>query len=309
MLRGASPDPLPRGEKRGWKPGHLGLGALLAGAGLAIGTLAYAYMATHPPRRRVQTPHGVDEMPLEEVTFLSRDGKRLSGWFSAHPQARGTLIFCHGYPANRMEMLGWARLLWPEGFHTLLFDFRALGESEGDLCSIGYLEVQDLLGAVDFVAARPASSELPIGVYGLSMGGAVAIMAAAQETRLAAVATHGAYATLERAIRQRGRMFLGPLGPVLSTPAIWWGRRWFPEHPCNVSPQDVIGRIAPRPVFLSHGAKDRIVHTGDAHALYEAAQQPKTLRMLPRSLHVRIDREVVPEYQRELIGFFCQNIL
>jgi uncharacterized protein len=289
-------------------PGRIGAGALLLGVGLAVGSLVYAWVATHPPRRRVRTPDETEEMQLEEVEFSGRDGVRLSGWFSPHPDARGTIVLCHGHTGNRLEMLDWARLLWAEGFHTLLFDFRAAGQSDGALSTIGYLEINDLLGAIDYLETRPETAGLPLGVYGLSMGGAVAIMTAAQEPRIAVVATHGAYATLERAIHQRSRLYFGPLGPVVTKQAIWWGQRWFPEHPRNISPLDAIAQIAPRPLFLSHGERDFIVHPRDARALYEAAQAPKTLHILPRCWHVRMDQAVFPDYQRELVAFFCQNL-
>src|SRR5262245_32339326 len=89
-------------ERKRPSPGQIGAGALLLGVGLVVGTLAYAWVATHPPRRKVRTPDDGDAMPLEEVEFLARDGMRLSGWFSPHPDARGTIVFCHGHTGNRL---------------------------------------------------------------------------------------------------------------------------------------------------------------------------------------------------------------
>ncbi len=246
------------------------------------------------------------------LPFNSRDGLKISGWFApANPdngQARGGVILCHGHPMNRVEMLPWARLLHHAGYHTLLFDFRALGQSEGTLCSIGYHEVKDLLGAVDALALRPEMDGLPMGAYGISMGGAVCLMAAAQEPRLQAVATHGAYASLDRAIDQRGRSVLGPAGLAFSRPAAYWGKRWMDADPVSVSPLNVIAQIAPRPVLLMHGARDRIVNPNDARALYEAAQQPKTLTLWPRSWHVRINSEERATYDATLKAFFQTNL-
>lgn len=281
-----------------------GLGATVTVMAIAAGSLICTCLALHPPRRPVVLPDGQGTGSYEEVRFLARDGTRLSGWFCARPGASATIILCHGYPANRSEMLGWARLFEEAGFHTLLFDFRAMGESSGNRTSIGLQEVQDLLGAVDFVASRPETAGYPIGVYGFSMGGAVAIMAAAQEARIAAVATHGAYATLERAIHQRGRMLLGPLGRLVSTPTIFWMQQWLGAHPRRVAPVDQIARIAPRPLFLSHGMEDPVVHPTDARVLFRAARHPKVLHLLPRSRHAWIDPAVHATYRQELVRFF-----
>jgi fermentation-respiration switch protein FrsA (DUF1100 family) len=283
----------------------LGAGALgAAGITMGLGSLAFAYLSTHPVRRPLRSTPDDYGLPFEDIVFPSRDGMRLSGWFVPFPGARAGVILCHGFPSNREEMLFWARMLYPEGFHLLLFDFRALGESEGDLCSIGYHEVNDLLGAVDYLTARPEMQGLPVGVFGLSMGGAVSLMTAAQDERIAAVATHGAYASLARAIAQHCRVYVGPLGPLLDRQASWWGRRWFPLEPRCVSPVDVVGRIAPRPVLLFHGGRDFIVRPDDAHALYRAAGEPKQLHLLPRSWHVRIDAEEQPAYEKTVMEFF-----
>ena len=121
--------------------GLIGVGVLAAaGVGLVAGTLAYAYFATHPwrfPIRVTPTAHG---LAYEDIVFSAADGIRLSGWLipaSADNDKRAAVIVCHGYPMNRQEMLPHAALLHEAGFTTLLFDFRALGESEGDLCSVG----------------------------------------------------------------------------------------------------------------------------------------------------------------------------
>jgi uncharacterized protein len=292
--------------KGGWK--RLLTGLAVAGVALAAGSYALAYLSTHPPRRRLRAPAHDDPFVLEEVQFLSRDGLRLSGWFIPSEGAQAGIILCHGFPNNRSEMLTWARMLHRAGFDLLMFDFRALGQSEGNLCAIGGMEVHDLLGAADYLESRPEMQGLPMGVFGLSMGGAVSIMTAAEDERLQAVATHGAYASLHTAIAQRCRMLAGPLGPALHAPTTWWGRRWFPIHPKNVSPVRAIGKIAPRPVLLFHGEHDVIVRPQDAHALYRAAGGPKELHTLPRSWHVRIDARELPGYEKTLVRFFQRHL-
>src|SRR4029077_9822346 len=119
----------------------------------------------------------------------------LSGWWLPHPQPRGVVVVCHGYLVNRCEVLGVAGTLQRAGFSCLLFDFRALGVSQGNLCTIGACEVEDALGAVDFVAPH----DLPIAIFGSSMGAAIAIMTAARDDRIGAVIADSPYATLARA--------------------------------------------------------------------------------------------------------------
>ena len=78
--------------------------------------------------------------------------------------------------------------------------------------------------------------------------------------------------------------------------------------PIIVSPCDVIGQIAPRPVLLMHGAHDRIINPADAQALYEAAQEPKELRIWPRSWHTTISSHERAAYENTLLEFFRVNL-
>ena len=71
-------------------------------------------------------------------------------------------------------MLGRARMLNAQGFAVLLFDFQAHGESPGRYLTFGYLELRDARAAFDFMRQRLPGEH--IGVVGMSLGGAAAIL-------------------------------------------------------------------------------------------------------------------------------------
>ena len=272
-----------------------------------------SYIATHPPKSRPmkRTPEEFGAAYVE-VQFPSRDGVLLSGWYiPAGPQEttpRGAVILCHGMMANRSEMLGWAKALWEHGFALLMFDFRAYGRSGGEMCSAGHYEKQDLLAAVDYVTAHPDMASLPLGVFGFSMGGATTILTAAEDTRIQAVATHGAFATLDRAIWQRCRHHFGPFEPIAkwAMTNIGFVKKWYPVEISRVAPINAVSCITPRPLLLLHGANDPIINLADARDLYGAAGYPKQLHILPNSTHRDIAPELeLPTHQR-LAQFFCE---
>jgi fermentation-respiration switch protein FrsA (DUF1100 family) len=292
----------------------IALGASTAGTVLwiVLGVCAIAYYSTHPPRRRSKRTPAQFGAEFEEVQFPSRDSVMLSGWFvpARETEPRGAVILCHGMCENRARMLPWAATLWTAGFSLLLFDFRAGGESEGDRCSAGYYEAKDLQGAVDYLASHPAAAGLPVGVFGFSMGGAAAILGAAEEARIQAVATHGAYATLDRAIVQRCRRHFGPLAPIAvwGTRVLGTGLHWFPIATSHVSPINAVSRLTPRPLLLLHGARDRTINPSDARDLLAAAGHPKALHVLPRSGHRRIHRTQKEEARQKVAQFFTDNL-
>jgi fermentation-respiration switch protein FrsA (DUF1100 family) len=268
-----------------------------------------AYIATHPPRKRLRRTPAEFGAAYEDIQFPSRDGLPLSGWYvPARPvegRSTGVVILCHGMSANREEVLNWAAALYERGLALIMFDFRALGRSGGDRCTFGSEEPNDLLGAVDYVRSRPELADCPIGVFGFSMGGATAILVAADDPRIAAVATHGAFATLQSAITQRCKHHYGEtLSPLVEWILRNVGKQfgWYPAG--EVTPVTVISRLAPRPLLILHGGRDKIVTPTDARDLIAAAGEPKSLRMLPRSGHARIHRNLRGPVERRVAQFF-----
>jgi fermentation-respiration switch protein FrsA (DUF1100 family) len=91
-------------------------------------------------------------LAYEEVSFQSRDGLELSGWYM--PSANGAdVILSHGFSANRLSMIPFARVLNEHGYGVLLYDLRAWAQ-QGNLCTWGWLESNDLLGALDYLIKR-----------------------------------------------------------------------------------------------------------------------------------------------------------
>ena len=293
----------------------LGLGASTAGSLFVLIVFAclISYIATHPPRRNSKrTPENFGA-GFEVVAFTASDGAELSGWHipaKSPAQARGIVVLCHGMMKTRADMLGWAEALWEHDFALLLFDFRGYGRSADELCSAGYKEVEDLRGALDYIGRRPELTGLPIGVFGFSMGGAVAIMTAADDLRIQAVATLGAFASLDRAVWQRCKRHFGPFGPIAkwAMTNIGFVKRWYPVDFSRVSPINAVTRITPRPLLLLHGAKDKIVNLADARDLYGAAGYPKELRVLTESQHGIMPDALRQKTEEQVAQFFCGSL-
>ena len=288
----------------------IGVGVGLAAAGFALATLVYAYAATHPPRRRFTGTPAAVGLEFEEVSFPAQDGLRISGWYLPAPfpaETQGVIVCCHGYPQNRLEMLPYAQFLHDAGFAALVFDFRALGRSEGSLCSFGHKEVADIQGALDYLDTRPDTETLPKGVLGLSLGAAVAILAAAQDERVQAVVAEAPYPNLRDALNRRCSVVFGPLGKSVAAPILWWARRWISLDPSTISPAAVMYALAPRPLLLIQGQRDMLVDWRDTARMAQVAPDSTELWLLPQAGHARCFRLGGEEYRRRVTRFFQQN--
>ena len=279
------------------------IGAAVLGY-VAIAVRSALHLVT--PKRGYE-PEGYQppEIPYERVTFQNRAGIQLAGWTAIREQAKGAVILCHGAWTNHREMESRAESLWDRGFSVMTFDFQGCGESEGRYTSLGLREVDDLVAAVDYLAATGHPG--PVGVLGNSMGGAVAILAAARDERIKAVVTDGAFAAAGRDFVGYAFQGVSGLSPVLFQDAVVMLSEWVSGARLDrVRPVASIGMISPRPVMLIHGADDGLIRVAEAHALHAAAGEPKTLWIVPDCLHVQSFHLHTEEYVRRVEEFFIE---
>lgn len=293
----------------GWqrRVGRVALGIGL-GIGAVTGFLAWAIPSLTRPKRYedLTSPaeHGLDHA---EVWFTTDDGVRLHGWWIDSPAPRGTILMCHGFGGSKDPDLAYARFLQPH-FNVLMFDFRHHGRSEGDFASLGYYECRDVAAALDWLHSERGVDR--VGVLGFSMGAAVAILAAAQFPRIAAVVADSGYAHLQHALAQEGRRRRFP--PVMRDALAWVlahaaaRQLGFPLQ--HGQPIEVIHTIAPRPILIIHGDRDDLVPVADAHLLYARAGEPKALWIIPEAAHVASLATAKQVYRDRVVDFFTAQL-
>jgi fermentation-respiration switch protein FrsA (DUF1100 family) len=244
-------------------------------------------------------------LPVESVEFPSRDGTRLAGWWVAGERDAGTVVLLHGYGDSRAYMLPHAFYLHAAGLNVLMFDFRASGESDGDAVTIGALEQEDALGALDYLARRGDVDIRRVGLQGLSMGGAVAIMAGARDQRVAGVIAEGPFKDVPSIIDTEYQHQLGlpafPFAPI--TVAILERRLGVQAE--DISPIKALPALAGRPLLLIEGSQDEQVTPDNQRALYAAASEPRELWSVP-SAHADGHRVARQEYERRVLEFWAK---
>ena len=106
-------------------------------------------------------------IPYQSIDLITEDGIRLSAWYTP-PRNGAVILLAHGYGDNRPEWVH--ELLAKKGYGVLAWDARAHGESDGEISTIGYLEVLDVKAALKYVLAQLDVKH--VGAWGGSMGGA-----------------------------------------------------------------------------------------------------------------------------------------
>jgi len=125
----------------------------------------------YPDPKILHTPKDID-LPFEAVRFQTSDGVSLSGWYIPHPNAKGTILFCHGNAGNIGTRLGTIAKSHYFGYNFFIFDYRGFGESEGKLSEKGtYLDAE---AAWDYLIKERNAEPEKIIIYGRSLGAAIA---------------------------------------------------------------------------------------------------------------------------------------
>ena len=274
--------------------------------GTVWGCARIAKKALHPAAKRKPLDVWPDQykLPFENVYFKTEDGVQIKGWFIPNPSSNKTIILMHGWGMNRGDVFKNTYFLHDLGYNLMYFDFRALGESGGTVSSIGYLEVKDLQAAIQFLKdTRPFACE-KIGLYGLSMGGMVAICEAAQNPEIKCVVAEASYYSFRRVVSRwawvHNKVPYFPLMPIV----LHYMRRNLAANPERYSPKYNIPKIAPRPVFIIHGRYDNLVPAAQAKLLFKCAGEPKEIWLVPGAKHNKCAEVGGYEYKQRLADFY-----
>jgi len=226
----------------------------------------------HPFRRPITVARPAD---AQDVAFES-DGLRLKGWwFRGTAPRRRTLVYLHGSADNRASGIFIAERFLARGFDVLAYDSRAHGESEGAACTYGYYEKGDLRRAIDLIGVQP------VVVLGVSLGAAVALQAAADDPRIAAVVAVSTFSDLRTVARERA--------PVIATRGDIEAAFKLAEEQAHFKVDDVSPLVAARrihvPVLLVHGDTDRETLPDHSRRVFAALTVDKRLLLVPGAGH------------------------
>ena len=296
----------------------------LASVYAAVSILIAKKLAFAPHVLHDSTPASLG-LEYRDVTFPSReDHLQIHGWFipgvlpDGSLTTRRTIIMVHGVRTNRADkdagLLDLSGHLARHGFAVLAFDMRGSGASAVAPLTLGYFEQRDVLGAVDFLQSGPLPyPELgrprSIGGWGVSMGGATLLLAAAREPAIRAIISDSAYSDiipiLAREIPLNSRL------PRLFTPgALLAGKVLYGANYHAVRPVDVIASLAPRPVYFIHGADDLYIapsHMTDLVARTVANAHIRTW-LVPGADHAQSFNTMLEEYVACVVAFYNEAL-
>jgi pimeloyl-ACP methyl ester carboxylesterase len=235
---------------------------------------------------------------------------------------RPAFIVLHGFGSNMNagNVLGPCAMLGELGYVTLRFDMPGCGESEGERGRLICLEqVAATRAALATLAEHRSIDPERIALVGSSFGAAVAVYTGGVEPRVAAVISASGWGHGERKFRgqhptpeawarftamlEEGRRHRARTGQSLMVPryeivpipqhmrghVVEGSIQTFPAETAqsmyDFRAEEVVGKIAPRPLLLLHSASDSVTPVEQSIGLFEHAGQPTELHLFADTDH------------------------
>ena len=270
---------------------------------------------TSPKREEIKNNPKNYGMNYENVSFKSKnEDVLLKGWWipaqkqNKQIDSKKTIIFSHGYGNSRelhkISVLNLAKRLCENGYNVLLFDFRASGQSEGKVVTIGGLEKYDLLGAVDFVKNKKQSKE--INLIGWSMGATTSILAGTESSDVKAIVADSPFGNLKDYL-QDNLSYWSKLPNFYFTKTILYllpKIRGFSIEDVNAI--KAASNMSNKKLFLIHSKDDEAIPYENTEKIYNSLKNKSDAEIwiTNNAKHIKTYSLYKDQYEKRIIEFF-----
>jgi pimeloyl-ACP methyl ester carboxylesterase len=248
----------------------LGIALLVYGVFPFMAAFFVTQASTRPGERGLTSTPAEYGAEYRDIEFTTSDGVRLSGWLLPGGRGRGAIVLAHGLARSRRELLERAIALWRLGYGVLLYDARNHGASGQARVTLGYNERLDAEAAVRYLRGEAGVSE-NIALFGVSMGAAASLMAAAETPEVAGVIADSSFLSLSDTVDHHIRL----ITPLPAFPLNWEAKTllaWRGHFDANkLDCLDAVRRLGDRPAMFIAGAHDPRMPAEIAQKLHAAS--------------------------------------
>lgn len=253
------------------------------------------------PKRKIDT---FPSVPYQVVKLKEVNQPMLeSWWIKADSASKGTVILFHGHANNKQKVLAETYFFHKLGYNTFSVDLRAHGNSEGNVCTVGYFESDDVKRAYDFIRSK---GEKNIILWGISLGAATILKSIKDyDIRPQKIIIECPFGSMLDATRGRIRTMGIPPTP-LSEILLFWGSLerhfWAFDH----APAEYAKSVK-CPVLLNWGKNDKRVTIEETHQIFNNLPvAAKKLVIFEHSGHQSFCKNEKALWEKEVSSFLKQ---
>ena len=235
----------------------------------------------YQPQREVRYTPEHAKLNYENVSIITADGVKISGWWVPAEQARGTVLFCHGNGGNISGCLDTLLIINRLNLNALIFDYRGYGNSEGSPSEKGTYVDAD--AAWNYLVTERKVPPDRIIIWGRSLGGAIAAETAAKH-RAGIVIVESTFTSLKALVHDR--------------------MSWFPSWVLTNYAYDTRHYLKEVnvPVLVIHSVDDEMIPFQHGKNLYDSIPGPKAFSEI-RGSHNRGFIDSMAVYESSINDF------
>lgn len=244
-----------------------------------------------------------EEFGIEAKQFFvtTDDALNISAYEVSVENPKAIIICMSGiHNPSATAYFGHARLFKENDYATILFDMRAHGESDGDMICLGYKEYLDTKAIVEHIKTDSAYKNIPIVVFGVSMGGATAINSIGEIPEINGLISLSAYSSWEdvfyEVMATQAPVFLAkmvkPFVPLVALVK-------YKVNVWSVKPVKEIRKLGNRPALIMHTKEDSQVPYSNFERIMDQAPLHVTTFVRKGNIHFITENFTEPENDLE----------
>lgn len=275
---------------------------------LLISKYVLPYAIIQPPR--ISENISPEDLKLNnlEINVETKDSINIKGYWikcdSISPKS--VIIFIHGIGGCKEHFLQLSKSLTEIGIESILIDSRAHGKSGGKFCTYGYKEKNDISRVIDFVKEK--NDSIPIGIWGNSMGGAIAIQALEYDTRIKFGIIESTFTRLEDIVYDYQKSYTYNIGlKPLCNIALNEAAKLANFNPDSVSPITSVKQIK-QPILIAHGEKDKRIKFEYGKLLFNNLKSiDKKFIPIKNAGHLDLNKKGGDDYKNTINAFLIKH--
>jgi pimeloyl-ACP methyl ester carboxylesterase len=266
-------------------------------------------------------PRGQPVEGAQDVRFPTEGGLWLRGcYLPARRERKGVVLFGLEFGSNRWACVPYCEALCEAGYDVFAFEMRSQGDSDADphyhpLQWVTQYDLADTRAALTYLKKRPDADPRGVGLFGISKGGSVGLMAAADDPYVRCCVTDGAYATLTVMVPFMRKWFsiYNRTYPMHGLMPPWYyklvaraglkqvGRERKVKY---LHTENSLAKLSPRPLLMIHGADDTYIKATMAKMMFEKAGEPKEFWLIEGAKHNQALHVAGSAYHERVVAFF-----
>lgn len=254
-----------------------------------LATYVLPYALLKPKKRFVHVDPATITKKYEAVSIPIAAGDSIRGFmfYPAVEKPKAVLILVHGIGGSKSHFFPLAAKLAKDGYSSIALDNRAHGNSDGEFVTYGYKEKDDISLQVDFIKEKFPDTK--VGIWGSSMGGAIAIQAMEQDKRIEFGIIESTFINLEQIVYDYQKRYAGGIGLRFLTDYVLERAGVIADFdPEKVSPENSVKNIE-QPLIIAHGDVDKRITYQYGEQLYKnLSSKEKTFELVKGAGHLNV---------------------